>query len=257
MFIDQDFYFIKNKPKITLSNGLVVSNYDCYESINTNFKQDILDKLKITYLTVTDGIAYVDLDAFTDIENFETLYNMYLSELKKIIDYCYTRALIYTNNYTMINKWNLRPAIDVDFQNFTKLTPPTYLDLWIVNPQLTDVKIQVVPGSDLYFPINDLPWEFYKDRLNGEPYYYDIGPNSVVWHYIAEIFENLWIIDNMIEVPMKNIEDLENIELIKQAIVSAIGTVKISETEISGYASKITYYLGKDRTPQISYLFST
>ena len=48
MFIDQDFYFIKNKPKITLSNGLVVSNYDCYESINTNFKQDILDKLKIT-----------------------------------------------------------------------------------------------------------------------------------------------------------------------------------------------------------------
>jgi uridine kinase len=33
LFVDQDVYYLEQKPKITLSNGSVVSNWDSLESI--------------------------------------------------------------------------------------------------------------------------------------------------------------------------------------------------------------------------------
>lgn len=55
-FIDQDWYFVDKKPQVTLSNGMIVSNYDCLEAIDPNFSNDIAQKLKL-YPIVLVGFA--------------------------------------------------------------------------------------------------------------------------------------------------------------------------------------------------------
>ena len=213
-----------------------------------------ITKLNVTHLYIINNIAYVDLDSFSDLSSYQTLYYMYLDLFNSLIAYCQKRALICVTDPQFVLSWKLRTVTEEDFINFTKLIPPSNLDLWIVNPKYTNVKIKVVPQKDLYSPIVG-KLDFYLDRLAAKPFYYNIGLNPVVWHYVALEFPGIWIIDGYIEIPMNSYEDLEHKDKIKMLIVSATGTVRINLQNPKDYRSVTEYYLGPEKEIQVSYLF--
>jgi hypothetical protein len=51
--IDQDSFYLKTKPKVKLSNGLIVSNWDCLEALDPIFKDYLRDVLKVTPVILT------------------------------------------------------------------------------------------------------------------------------------------------------------------------------------------------------------
>jgi ASC-1-like (ASCH) protein/ABC-type dipeptide/oligopeptide/nickel transport system ATPase subunit len=52
-FIDQDLFYLTNKPKITLSDGSVTSNWDCYDSLNPEFFSVINETLKLSPVLIS------------------------------------------------------------------------------------------------------------------------------------------------------------------------------------------------------------
>lgn len=50
-YIDQDQFYIKDKPSITLSNGKLVKNWDCRESLDVDKLEKKLAKAENTVLT--------------------------------------------------------------------------------------------------------------------------------------------------------------------------------------------------------------
>lgn len=54
-FIDLDWYFLEQKPIVTLSNGVKVKNYDCYEALDLE-KIHAMD----TYNVILVGFVLTD-----------------------------------------------------------------------------------------------------------------------------------------------------------------------------------------------------
>jgi ASC-1-like (ASCH) protein len=52
-YIDEDEFYLKDKPSVTLSNGEIVSNWDCLEAINPRFTEVVGDALKSSPVLLT------------------------------------------------------------------------------------------------------------------------------------------------------------------------------------------------------------
>lgn len=85
-FVDQDSYYKKNKPLITLSNGTTVKNWDCVEAIDWNLMiKDIMSLLEDTDVILV-GFALRPKEL--NILSTKVKYHVELIYGNNDIDYC-------------------------------------------------------------------------------------------------------------------------------------------------------------------------
>jgi hypothetical protein len=200
---------------------------------------------KFRNIELIEGTFYLNLDAISNTLNFPEIY----------FD-------ISTRFYAMMKEFKEKFIITgtkIEFMrnfNFTSY-PETFLTLYV------DILENV---NNLYIPSFLETYEFWLDRLSGKRYYLYIGASPIVAHSIALMYP-IWIINNVIELPMNNEEDYSRVSEIRKLFIIASGSVyKVFETDTIGTNTLVkaesykplsiaSYRVGIEKKPVLSLLF--
>lgn len=252
--LDVDFTFVESRLTELINPTGIDKLYPLVDLkiLNNNWILDIMPDVSVTHLTYENNIAYVDLDQFTDINNYVIIYEMFSRYYNLLIQSIGKKGMIYTMDESFIQNWKLKTPTQLDFPGFEKLPLPQNLNDWISDPKY-NIEIKIKFSEGLHIPIDNRGYKFYKDRAKGKPYYFTIGPNPVVWHFVALKFPDIWIIDGVIEISLLNYADLNQIEIVKECIINAEGNVVIDEILVNPI-NEAKYFLGPERRPITSYL---
>lgn len=193
---------------------------------NSSFAEHTFKYLNISNVKYVNGICYLNLDEISDLNNYTYIFEKYQNQILKIYKFSLTSSLFHCINREFIERYQLRMASERDFENLCKPDLNDRQDVIILDPQILNLKLQIQP-ENCYFPPTDLGWSFYYNRFQLLPCYFQLPESLVIHYYCAKIIPNMWIINSYIELKINNHQDLEQISKLRQAIYSAVGTVKI------------------------------